>query len=209
MTQTDTAAKSQTRNPPVRFHDQHAACQGALKVARPCNYRNLNSPSLYSCACCGVCVARAVGPKTRRPPLSSHHRGAARIKGFAILDAEVVCLDDKGVAQFDTLHSRTTDRVTVACAFDLLMQDGDDLRKRQLIERKSALGKLLIRSRGGISTSNMPMAVVTNYSKLFANAGWRASFQRSSMRPIGQDHRKAGSRSRTRRRQRRRAEGTF
>src|SRR6516165_2121997 len=32
---------------------------------------------------------------------------AARIKGAAILDAEVVCLDDKGVPQFDTLHSRT------------------------------------------------------------------------------------------------------
>jgi bifunctional non-homologous end joining protein LigD len=35
---------------------------------------------------------------------------AARIKGAAILDAEVVCLDDKGVAQFDTLHSRTADQ---------------------------------------------------------------------------------------------------
>ena len=30
------------------------------------------------------------------------------------------------------------------------MRDGDDLRRRPLIERKSALGKLLIRSRGGI-----------------------------------------------------------
>ena len=75
---------------------------------------------------------------------------AARIKGAAILDAEVVCLDHKGVAQFDTLHSRTADQEAVACAFDLLMRDGDDLRRRPLIERKAALGKLLIRSRGGI-----------------------------------------------------------
>jgi bifunctional non-homologous end joining protein LigD len=30
------------------------------------------------------------------------------------------------------------------------MRDGDDLRRRPLIERKSALGKLLIASRGGI-----------------------------------------------------------
>jgi bifunctional non-homologous end joining protein LigD len=75
---------------------------------------------------------------------------AVRIQGSAILDAEVVCLDDKGVAQFDTLHSRTADQLAVACAFDLLMRDGDDLRRRPLIERKSALGKLLIRSRGGI-----------------------------------------------------------
>ena len=75
---------------------------------------------------------------------------AARIKGAAILDAEVVCLDDRGVPQFDTLHSRTADQEAVACAFDLLMRDGDDLRRRPLIERKAALGKLLIRSRGGI-----------------------------------------------------------
>jgi bifunctional non-homologous end joining protein LigD len=75
---------------------------------------------------------------------------AERIKGAAILDAEVVCLDDQGVPQFDTLHSRTADQLAVACAFDLLMRDGDDLRRRPLIERKAALGKLLIRSRGGI-----------------------------------------------------------
>ena len=62
----------------------------------------------------------------------------------------MVCLDDKGVPQFDTLHSRTADKLAVACAFDLLMRDGDDLRRQQLIERKAALGKLLIRSRGGI-----------------------------------------------------------
>ena len=62
---------------------------------------------------------------------------AARIKGAAILDAEVVCLDDRGVPQFDTLHSRTADQEAVACAFDLLMRDDDDLRRRPLIERKA------------------------------------------------------------------------
>jgi bifunctional non-homologous end joining protein LigD len=66
------------------------------------------------------------------------------------LDAEVVCLDEKGLPEFDTLHSRTADRFAVACAFDLLMLDGDDLRRRPLVDRKSALAKLLIRSRGGI-----------------------------------------------------------
>jgi len=30
------------------------------------------------------------------------------------------------------------------------MRDGDDLRRKPLIERKTALGKLLLRSRGGI-----------------------------------------------------------
>ncbi|MGB9384479.1 MAG: hypothetical protein WCB50_06720 [Pseudolabrys sp.] len=31
---------------------------------------------------------------------------AARIKVSTVMDAEVVCLDDKGVSNFDTLHSR-------------------------------------------------------------------------------------------------------
>jgi ATP-dependent DNA ligase len=75
---------------------------------------------------------------------------ATRIKGSAILDAEVVCLDAEGVAQFNTLHTRCADNLAVACAFDLLMLNGDDLRGRPLTERKLALRKLLRRSRGGI-----------------------------------------------------------
>jgi bifunctional non-homologous end joining protein LigD len=75
---------------------------------------------------------------------------AARIKGHAIIDAEVVCLDSKGVAQFDLLHNRSNDGAALALGFDLLALNGDDLRKRPLIERKTALSKLLIRSKGGI-----------------------------------------------------------
>ncbi len=75
---------------------------------------------------------------------------AARIKGTAIIDAEVVCLDADGHTHFDTLHSRRFDHEAVACAFDLLALDGDDLRRKPFKERKTALGKLLFRSRGGI-----------------------------------------------------------
>jgi bifunctional non-homologous end joining protein LigD len=55
---------------------------------------------------------------------------AAKIKGSAIIDAEVVWLDGEGVAQFDALHSRVMDHAAVACAFDLMMLDGNDLRPR-------------------------------------------------------------------------------
>ena len=85
---------------------------------------------------------------TRRYPRIVEH--AARIKGSAIIDAEVVWLDGEGVAQFDALHSRVMDHAAIACAFDLLMLDGDDLRRRPLSERKAALRKLLRRSKGGI-----------------------------------------------------------
>jgi bifunctional non-homologous end joining protein LigD len=75
---------------------------------------------------------------------------AERIKGSAIIDSEVVWLDTDGTAQFDALHSRVMDHAAVACAFDLLMLDGDDLRRKPLSERKAALRKLLNRTKGGI-----------------------------------------------------------
>jgi bifunctional non-homologous end joining protein LigD len=75
---------------------------------------------------------------------------AAQIKGSAIIDAEAVWLDTDGIAQFDALHSRVMDHAAVACAFDLLMLDNDDLRRRPLIERKAALRKILRRMKDGI-----------------------------------------------------------
>lgn len=75
---------------------------------------------------------------------------AARIKGTAILDAEVVCMDADGAADFDRLHSRVADDCAIALCFDLLLHNGVDLRRRPLVERKAALSKLMMRSRGGI-----------------------------------------------------------
>ena len=73
----------------------------------------------------------------------------ARLKGSAIFDAEVVWLDPEGVPDFEALHSRVNDapRAT-SLAFDLLMADGDDLRRRTYVERKAALRKLLRGDRG-------------------------------------------------------------
>jgi bifunctional non-homologous end joining protein LigD len=75
---------------------------------------------------------------------------AARIKGSAIIDAEVVCLDTNGATDFDALHSRTMDGAAVALAFDLLMLDGGDLWQKPFVERKAALRKLLKRTKGDI-----------------------------------------------------------
>ena len=75
---------------------------------------------------------------------------ATRIRVAAILDAEVVWIGSDGVADFDALHSRVNDHSAIACAFDLLMLDGDDLRKKPFSERKAALRKMLKRTKGGI-----------------------------------------------------------
>ncbi len=64
--------------------------------------------------------------------------------------AEVVCTDGKGVPTFDILHSRLKDDRAFACAFDLLMLGGEDLRHLPFVERKSAPRKRLKGYRGGI-----------------------------------------------------------
>jgi bifunctional non-homologous end joining protein LigD len=66
----------------------------------------------------------------------------------APLDAEVVWIGLDGVADFDALHSRVNDKRASTCAFDLLMVNGDDLRRKSYVERKAALRKLLRHGRG-------------------------------------------------------------
>jgi bifunctional non-homologous end joining protein LigD len=73
-----------------------------------------------------------------------------RINVTAIMDAEVVCIDGKGVPTFETLHSRCNDHLAFACAFDLLMVGDEDLRHLPFAKRKAALRKLLKADRAGI-----------------------------------------------------------
>jgi bifunctional non-homologous end joining protein LigD len=68
-------------------------------------------------------------------------RDAAKVKGSAIIDAEVVWLDAYGMSNFEALHSR---------ANDARVRDGDDLRGKPYSERKALLLKVLRRSRSGI-----------------------------------------------------------
>src|SRR5438874_9737066 len=59
----------------------------------------------------------------------------------AVLDGEIVCLDEKGHSQFnELLFHRGTPRF---CAFDVLRLNGRDLRHLSLIERKRILRGLI------------------------------------------------------------------
>jgi ATP-dependent DNA ligase len=78
---------------------------------------------------------------SKRYPLTID--AAGRIEGSAIFDAEVVWLDSDGVADFEALHGRANDERASACAFDLLMFNGDDLRRKPFVERKALLRTVL------------------------------------------------------------------
>lgn len=76
----------------------------------------------------------------------------------AIIDGEVVALDDDGLSDFgrlqDALSREATDELHYY-VFDLLWRDGIDLRETPLVERKRALAKLVasVRARGHIRFS--------------------------------------------------------
>lgn len=62
----------------------------------------------------------------------------------AVLDGEIVALDEKGMPCFEGLRSRRPGGcVIVYYAFDLLYLDGRNLTQRPLIERKAGLRKVL------------------------------------------------------------------
>jgi bifunctional non-homologous end joining protein LigD len=63
----------------------------------------------------------------------------------AIIDGEICCLDERGVSQFNQLLNRKAEPILYA--FDLLWLDGEDLRRLQLVERKSRLAALVQASR--------------------------------------------------------------
>jgi bifunctional non-homologous end joining protein LigD len=85
---------------------------------------------------------------TPRYPLIAE--AARRIKVPAIIDAEAVIQRADGVTDFEALHARTRDSDVIAFAFDLMMLDGKDLRRRPWIERRATLKKLLGRNLAGI-----------------------------------------------------------
>jgi len=64
----------------------------------------------------------------------------------AIIDGEIVCLDDNGVSQFNWLSSGRRASQAILYAFDLLWINGVDLRRKPVIERKARLCELARRS---------------------------------------------------------------
>src|SRR4029078_13195617 len=66
------------------------------------------------------------------------------VKGDAVIDGELVALDENGVSHFQLLQNALRHKARLLyCAFDLMFQDGDDLRALSLLERKKRLKAIL------------------------------------------------------------------
>jgi ATP-dependent DNA ligase len=67
-----------------------------------------------------------------------------------LIDGEVVCCDERGLAIFSTLRQRRNEAHAFLFAFDLLELDGADLRREPIEVRKATLASILRKSRDGV-----------------------------------------------------------
>ena len=72
------------------------------------------------------------------------------LKSSFVTDGEAVLLWVDGRSDFNGLHSRRHDDEVQFYAFDMLLSDGEDLRKLPLSMRKTNLARLLVRRVDGI-----------------------------------------------------------
>ena len=67
-----------------------------------------------------------------------------------LIDGEVVCCDERGVAVFHVLRHRRNEQKAFLYAFDLLELDGADMRREPIEVRKATLASILRKSRDGV-----------------------------------------------------------
>jgi ATP-dependent DNA ligase len=116
-------------------------------------------------------------------------RDAGSIDGSAIIDAEVVWLDSDGMAVFDALHSRVNDDKASACAFDLVMLNGEDLRRMLNARRRC---ENLCGTVAASSTWSTPRITAIDCLRPSVSLALRASSQRSSTRHTSPVHQRRG-----------------
>jgi ATP-dependent DNA ligase len=78
-----------------------------------------------------------------------------RLDTSFVLDGEAVLLGVDGRSDFDGLHSRRHDAEVEFYAFDILVSDGEDVRKLPLSMRKARLARLLARR---VDASSFPIS---------------------------------------------------
>jgi bifunctional non-homologous end joining protein LigD len=132
-----------------------------------------------------------------RFPLISEATLRNRNSSF-VLDGEAVLLGVDGRSDFNGLHSRKHDVEVEFYAFDILVSDGEDLRKLPLSMRKANLARLLARRVDGIFLSDFEHGEIGpdlfRHACLMGLEAWSPSTARVFTAPVD---RRAGSRSRT------------
>ena len=94
-------------------------------------------------------ITRKCNDWTNRYPLVVEAVNHLKVRS-CLIDGEVVCCDEKGVAAFQMLRHRRNEPAAFLCAFDLLELNGTDLRREPIEVRKATLASILRKSRPGV-----------------------------------------------------------
>jgi bifunctional non-homologous end joining protein LigD len=116
-----------------------------------------------------------------------------------LIDGEVVCCDERGLAAFNLLRRRRNEAHAFLYAFDLLELDGTDMRRETIEVRKATLASILRKARHGIRFNehlehDCGLTVFQHACKM----GLEGIVSKRLARAIGQAARRIGSSSRTR-----------
>jgi bifunctional non-homologous end joining protein LigD len=104
----------------------------------------------------------------------------------AIVDGEMVVLDERGVSNFSALGDalgRGDDRSIVYFPFDLLYVDGEDLRGQPLTDRKLRLAKLLATGKGPLRYLDHVLGQGTAFVRTTCELGLEGSIAKRADAP--------------------------
>ena len=91
-------------------------------------------------------ITRRGNDWTQRYPLVVEAVNHLKVRS-CLIDGEVVCCDERGLATFQLLRHRRNEPQAFLYAFDLLELNGDDLRREPIEVRKATLASILRKSR--------------------------------------------------------------
>jgi bifunctional non-homologous end joining protein LigD len=94
-------------------------------------------------------ITRRGNDWTQRYPLVVEAVNHLNVRS-CLIDGEVVCCDERGVAAFHVLRRRRNEATAFLYVFDLLELDGTDLRREPLETRKATLASVLRQSSPGL-----------------------------------------------------------
>jgi ATP-dependent DNA ligase len=99
-------------------------------------------------------ITRRGNDWTQRYPLVIEAVNDLKVRS-CLIDGEVVCCDERGLATFQLLRHRRNEPQAFLYAFDLLELNGDDLRREPIEVRKATLASILRKSRPGVTQPNV------------------------------------------------------
>lgn len=91
----------------------------------------------------------------------------------AILDGEIIALDEAGVPRFDWLMHRR--HPASFCAFDLVGLNGRDQRDQPLLERKAALRKIIPKHSPWVLYADHVIEHGVELLRRFVSVTWKGS----------------------------------